>query len=166
MKPALQVLVSVALVVSVATDLRGRRLLDVINLPVLAALLLLRLGHEGLGGLDEGLSSGVLGALGAPALFVPFAAMGRLGWGDVKLLAVVGAALGLPLVPGLAVAVSLAGAVQGALWAAKHGQIAQTMRQVVAPGTTSPETTRHIPYGIAIAVGAACTMGWDWWAGG
>ncbi len=166
MKPALQVLVGVVALLSVLTDLRRQRLLDVVNYPSLAAALLLRLGHEGLGGLDEGLQSGVLGALALSALFVPFAAMGRLGWGDVKLLAVMGAALGLPLVPGLAIAVSLAGAAQGALWAAKHGQIAATMRQVVAPGTTSPESTRHIPYGLSIAVGAVCTVGWDRWVGG
>lgn len=166
MKLALDALLGVVLLVSVATDLRRRRLLDVVNFPSLVALLLLRLGHEGVGDLDEGLVSGALGAVAAPALFVPFAALGRLGWGDVKLLACVGAGLGLPLVPGLAIAVSLAGAVQGAVWAAKHGEVAATMRQVVAPSTTSAASSRHIPYGLAIAVGAACTMGWEAWVGG
>jgi prepilin peptidase CpaA len=108
------------------------------------------------------------GAVGL-ALWLPFWWMRVLGAGDVKLAAAVGVWLGIAGV----VEASLVGAVVGgvlAFWAlARHGGVAAGaarfgawMIASRAAGAIGPELTpreRRIPYGLAIAAGAALA-GW------
>jgi len=80
-------------------------------------------------------------ALGAGVVFVVLA-RGAFGMGDVKLLAVAGAATGAAALPGVLLVMSIAGGVL-ALWAMATGR---------GPGP------RTIAYGPAIAVGAAAAI--------
>jgi prepilin peptidase CpaA len=146
---ALFSLVTVTLVVCVVTDVRARRIPDVVTWPSLALALGLRAGLGGIGDLEHGLLGGLAGAgLGLGLFGVVALAKRGLGWGDVKLMGAVGAALGLELTMAALLFTSLAGAVQA-------------VAAVLYPGrTNSDQTPRHIPYGVAIAVGSAWAMWW------
>jgi prepilin peptidase CpaA len=165
LKPALFALLGVALLVSVVTDLRRRRIYDAVTMPAVAATLGLRLWLEGVGGLEAGLVSGLAGLGAAVALFGAFAAFGKgLGWGDVKLAAVVGAAFGTPLVLGALMFITLAGAAQAVISLLWQGAVSDTLKAWVArfrkqaPGNGE---RRQIPYSVAIALGSLWAMWWD-----
>ena len=141
---------AVSLSVSVVTDLRSRRIPNLVTLPAFAAALLLRLA---LGGWDAA-ADGLLGALIA---FVPFCALawaGGMGMGDVKLVAAVGACVGAERILWALFCIALVGGVQGIaamVWAGASGRL-QRGRVTV-------------PYGVAIAIGTACAMVWSPWLG-
>ncbi|MDQ3263386.1 MAG: prepilin peptidase [Myxococcota bacterium] len=151
---ALWVLVGVALVISLVTDLRSQRILDWVTYPALSVALLLRLFWIGPGNLAEGFLSGALGALALVAVFASLAYRGKMGWGDVKLVAVVGAGLGLQLAVAALVFISLMGAAQAVgalLW-----------HRFSPEGPSGGERgERRIPYGVAIALGSFWAMWWD-----
>src|SRR5689334_13958026 len=122
---------ALALAVSLVTDLRSRRILDAVTLPALAVCLLLRMA------LGMGLS-GLAGAAVALGPFLLVCAVGGMGIGDVKLMAVAGAALGFPGALEAVLLVALAGGVQAALaiaWALVRGRPARGLK---------------VPYGVAI----------------
>ena len=175
---ALWALLGLALVVSVVTDFLSRRILDVVTYPAMALALGLRwIFSDGsfevrpaLGTLEAGLLSGAISALGAMALFSPMAWRGRMGWGDVKLAGAMGAAFGYPLIMAAMVFVSLVGALQAIVALLWHGEMAATFtgilrRWAVRARLLSKEEVpdserRHIPYGVAIAVGSFWAMWW------
>ncbi len=150
---ALWTILGVALLISVVTDVRGGRILDVVTYPAIAAGLGVRLGFEGLGDSERGLISGVIAALGALAFFALLAWRKKMGWGDVKLMGAVGAALGFPLTVAALLFISLAGAGQAAVTLIWRG-----VRPSKQQGSAA---ARHIPYGVAIALGCAWAMWWE-----
>ncbi len=167
---ALWILLGVALVISVATDVLSRRILDVVTYPLMAIGLGVRGWTEGVGGLETGLVSGLVSGVGMALLLVPAARGGKMGWGDVKLMAGVGAVLGFPTVMAAAAFISLVGALQAVVTLVWHGAVWETLGNMVrrwavrvrlmdegaanAPG-------RHIPYGVAIALGTFWAMYWQ-----
>jgi len=169
----LWLLLTAALVVSVVTDLMSRRILDVVTLPTAAVALGVRLWADGLGTLDTGLLSGVVSAVGAAGLFAILALRGGgFGWGDVKLMLAVGAVFGYPLTMAALVFISLAGALQAVVTLLWHGAVWDTFAQVMrrlasrlkmsqAEGSQAQSQSRHIPYGVAIALGSFWAMWWD-----
>lgn len=137
-----------ALAISVATDLRQRRILNAVTFPALAAAAACALW---LGGPALLLRA----ALGAALCAGPLAAAMWRGWmgaGDVKLMAlaglVAGAAAGWPLSLTVLLDVALAGGAQVLLWTG-------------AALLARREAPRHVPYGVAIAAGTA----WAFFAG-
>ena len=118
-------------------DLKHARIPDWITGPIFGLALLVRFLQAG----QAGLATGLGGALVALAIALPVAFLGRLGWGDAKLLAGVGALFGWPRISMALVVISICGAVQASLAVAR------------ARGHR-PES---IPYGIAIAAGSALT---------
>lgn len=84
---------------------------------------------------------------------VPFA-KGWLGAGDVKLLAAVGAWVGLPLVPMLLLLTAVAGGVVSLGTLVLAGR--SSFRQLGEP-TTRPRAVQ-VPYALAIAAGATLTV--------
>ncbi|MEW6434542.1 MAG: A24 family peptidase [Myxococcota bacterium] len=165
LKTALFSLLGLALIVSVVTDLRNRRIPDVVTMPAAIAALVLRAWFEGLGGLEGGLVSGLVGAGGALALFGAFAALGKgLGWGDVKLSVAVGAAFGYPLVLGALMFITLAGAAQAVISLIWQGAVSDTLKAWAARFRKDPRgegMKRQIPYSVAIALGSFWAMWWD-----
>jgi len=150
----LYLLLAVALAISLVTDLRSRRILDVVTWPTIVVALVLRLWAQGVGDWERGLGAGLLGAAAFAVVFGVAAVTNRgVGWGDVKLVTAVGAALGTPLVPEAMMSITVAGALQA---------IAMVLWQARAPSpqTNSGASSRHIPYGVAIALGT----GWAMWS--
>jgi Flp pilus assembly protein protease CpaA len=125
-----------ALLISIVTDLRRREILNVVTLPALGIILGL---YAFAGGQQEVMNS----LLGVAVCGVPFllaALPGWMGMGDVKLMAVVGAALGWPLSLTALLAVTIAGGVQATLW-------------LVAAKIAGREKPKYVPYGLSIAAG-------------
>jgi prepilin peptidase CpaA len=150
----------VALVISVVTDVLRRQILDVVTYPLVVVALGVRLWAEGVGGLVSGVVSG----MGLALLLVPAAVRGRMGWGDVKLMAGVGAVLGFPAVLAAATCISL---VVTLLW---HGAVSETLaewmrsqavRARLMQEASASGSRRHIPYGVAIALGTFWAMWWQ-----
>jgi prepilin peptidase CpaA len=136
------VILGVALAVSVVTDVRERRILNVVTYPAIAGIAgcVLWLGGGGL--LVRALVGSLLCA--APLLFAMW--KGWMGAGDVKLMAVVGlvsgAAAGWSHSLTVLLDVAVAGGVQALLWMA-------------AAHLRRRERPRYVPYGVAIAAGTA-----------
>lgn len=168
---ALWTVLGFALLTSVVTDVTSGRILDVVTWPTMVVALVLRATVVGWGAWDElGALSGALGASGLMALFAVLAWRGKMGWGDVKLMGAVGATLGLPLALTALVFTSVAGAVQAVvtlLWQRQFGETvsawarAWAVRLRLVPDGVRHPTPKHIPYGVAIAVGSACAMWWE-----
>ncbi|MFZ5440533.1 MAG: prepilin peptidase [Myxococcota bacterium] len=145
-------LLAVALLVAVVTDLRSRRIPDLLTYSLMGVSLAVRAGMDGLGAWDQGLLSGLIAMGLALGWFSLFALReGGLGWGDVKLAGGVGAALGLPLVVAAVIGISLAGALQAVVSLIWQADSSATVRQ----------PKKHIPYGVAIALGSLGAMWWD-----
>src|SRR4029450_13716485 len=82
----------IALALIVVLDLRSRIIPDVITLPGIAYALLLATGFRGKAGFGEGGLGCVAG--GAMVLLFAIVSRGGIGGGDIKLTAMLGAALG------------------------------------------------------------------------
>lgn len=167
---ALWIILGVALLISVVTDVLSGRILDVVTWPSMAVLLGVRFAFGGVGDLSSGFLTGLVSALGLMAFFAILAWRGKMGWGDVKLMGVAGAAFGYPLVMAALVFTSLAGALQavvtlvwqGHLWDAAAATARRwAIRVRLLPKDTQVGPRRHIPYGVAIAVGCAWAMWWE-----
>lgn len=165
LKPLLFSLLALTCAVAVVTDVRGRRIPDWLTFPAMGLALALRAWLEGAGDLSTGLLSGLAGLAASVTWFGAFALFGKnLGWGDVKLAGVMGAALGLTLTPAALVFVSLAGAFQAVVSLLWLGALSDTVRRVLslkAAAADENNPKRHIPYGVAIALGSVWAMWWD-----
>ena len=127
---------ALALAISVATDLRSRLVLNLVTLPALAVVLLCAF----VGGGRARLVSSLLGVLACAGPFLLASLPGWIGMGDVKLMAVVGAALGWPVALAALFWVTVAGGVQAAL-------------QLLVARVRGAEKPRYVPYACAIAAG-------------
>lgn len=151
-----------------ATDVRSRRIPNILTLPgILMGLLL----HLVLGGWKSLAFSALAGIL-CGGLFLIFWLAGGMGAGDVKLVTAVACLAGLTHVAWLLIFTSLAGGVMAiglALW---RGRLRQTLFNVgalaahhraegLAPhpalNVTNTRTLR-LPYALAIAAGCAVTL--------
>ncbi|MDI6869855.1 MAG: A24 family peptidase [Bacillota bacterium] len=166
---------AVILMGAVVSDVRSRRIPNLLTFPGLALGLLLWTAEAGWDGLLEGLAGA---ATGAALLFLPFA-LGGLGAGDVKLMAVVGAFGGVTLVIQAFFTAALAGGLASAFLLWRAGRLGTTLRTIlwdclalVAPavpflplpprpaGEQERGVATALPYGVAIAFGAA--VAWLW----
>ena len=87
------VVVIVATLMAAVTDIRRFKVYNILTVPLLLSGLIFHAATEGL----VGVSGSLLGALVGFAALVVVYVMGGMGAGDVKLMAGVGAWLGLPL---------------------------------------------------------------------
>lgn len=128
----------------------------------------------------EGFASQLPGGLGLATsaaglglcllLFFPLFALGFLGAGDVKLMAMVGAFLGPDALPGLAISIALAGGLLSLAVAFRTGMAGATLRNLFgalrwgsvgvisayAPQEQAPQA--GVPYGVAIAAGTVAYL--------
>ena len=153
------VVLRVGLTLAAAWDVRARRIPDGITLPLGLFGIGLNGWSAGVGDVRSGVVGAACGAALGAAPLVYSAWRGGLGWGDVKLMAAVGAVMGLQSMVSTAVCVALVGAVQAAVVLLWNGEAAAAAATLVR---RSPGTGRSIPYGIAIALGTAWSLWWQY----
>lgn len=146
------------------TDLRSRRIPNLLTLPLAASGLVWATATAGLAGLAD--SAAACALLAAPFVVLFLVAGG--GAGDAKLMGALGAWLGL--VHGLIVlvAVTAAGAAVGIAWVIARGRGRALVNNLVAlvafrargadGSPVTPHVTHAMPYAVAIAVGVYAWM--------
>ena len=132
-----------ALAISVITDLRSRLIYNVVTLPALAVVLVCFTWAGG----SEALVDCLIGLAVCAAPLLLASLRGAVGMGDVKLMALVGAAAGWPGSLAVLVYVSLAGGLQALLW-------------LIAAKLRGEDRPKYVPYGVAIAAGTVAAFFW------
>jgi len=159
------VILTLLLVGTTYTDLRWRRIPNLLTFPVFAAGLLL----SGLNSGWQGLLLSLSGALLSPCLVSLMHGGRGPGMGDLKLAAAIGAFLG-PVIGTVAMLLSMiVGGVVALVWAMHEwgmfgeGRINDFVGRVYFLGKRPPlpgedVTPSTIPYGVALAVGTLLTL--------
>jgi prepilin peptidase CpaA len=164
----LNIFVGIFLTLACLTDLRTRRIPNVLTLSAAAGALLFHLITGGWSAAGWSVAGLLLGA----ALFFPMFALRGMGAGDVKLLAAVGAWLGPGQVAVVALATSLAGGVIAIVVALAHGYLRKALTNIyfvlmhwrvsgVEPlHEVTLETSRgpRLAYAFPIAIGTMVTL--------
>jgi prepilin peptidase CpaA len=165
-RAALWALLGVALIVSVITDLKSRRIPDWVTYPTAALALAFRFYRHGLGDFEAdnfGLLSGLASGLGTAAFFSLWAIRKQqgIGWGDVKLVLAAGCVFGWPLVLAALAFVSLCSFLQAIVTLIWRGEVAKTFATMLRLKRKEGGQPLYIPFAIAIALGCVWTMWWD-----
>jgi prepilin peptidase CpaA len=126
----------VALAISVVTDVRQRRILNSVTVPALALVI----GLSGTAGGWPVVKNSLIAVAVCAVPMLLAAIPGWVGWGDVKLIAVCGAAVGFPAAVTVLLFVSVAGGLQALLLL-----VGARFRGLPAP--------THVPYACSIAAG-------------
>lgn len=148
---------TIALVIAASvTDLRSRRIPNLLVLPFLVLGMLFGTIAHGWTGLGQSL----LGVLLAIAVFGPLCFLGGMGMGDLKLCAAIGAWIGPSQMLVALVMTTLIGGVMALVWAMAGGFLWQALRSSAGlmvgrrKGLTlANPTARKMPYAPAIALG-------------
>jgi prepilin peptidase CpaA len=153
------VVVAAAAGTAAVIDMRTRRIPNVITAST--AIVGIALAAGGWSGVS--LASSLLGGLAGILVMVPGRVLGATGAGDVKLMAAVGAVIGLERIPAAFIATLIAGGVLAVVVAARRGRLGATLdgtgRYFRSPRATrsalASAGARHtFSYGPAIATGA------------
>lgn len=154
------------LTVSVITDIRSRKILNIVTFP---AILLALIYHSIISGFDGFLFSGSGFLVGLGLLLIPFI-MGGIGAGDVKLLAAIGTWKGAIFILYTGVFAGIIGGLIATAILIKHKRLGFTLKQMLFTfaflrGTKGSLqfsdgsiNTYSIPYAIPIALGAIITL--------
>lgn len=147
----LMVILSAALILVVYWDGRWRRIPNFITLPLLVVGLLGGFSINGTTGAWQSLTGLLLGA----GLMLPFFLMRAMGAGDVKLMAAVGAVLGLRWIVTVFFLTSLCGGLLAAILIIEH-RLSLSFKQL--PTLDDKRKKITVPYGWAIAAGTWLTI--------
>lgn len=157
-------IIAVAVLISVYTDLKNRKILNAVVIPAAVIGLAVNSFAMGLDGLVWSLKG--LG-LGMALLFVPFA-LGGFGAGDVKLLGAIGALKGPLFVFKVFLAAGITGGVLAILILVKQRRLWSTFKRIgqslyvffgsvfkvnTLKNLDQAEYHESLPYGLAIGVG-------------
>jgi len=166
----LNLLLLVILIICGYTDLKERRILNIVVLP---AILIALLFHLAQGGFAGAIFWGKGTLAGLALLFIPFA-LGGLGAGDVKLLGVVGAFKGAGFVLMAFLYAAILGGIFALFLLIKKKRLKKTLChignafkvfclsrfRIFNLAHLEQERIIAIPYGVAIALGAiVCLVG-------
>ena len=150
------------------TDLRARRVPNVLTLGAAGAAVAFHAASPGGSGLMFALGGWAVGLL----LFLPLFVLRGIGGGDVKLLAALGAWLGPSLVLWVAAFAAIAGGVFALIVSARHGYTRRAFSNVwgllsywrvmgvtTHPGLTLDATTApRLPYAVPMAAGLGIAL--------
>ena len=156
------------------SDIRERRIPNLITGPAIAAGLIL---HTLCGGW-HGLGDSALAGLIAGGIFLIFYVAGGMGAGDVKLMTAVGCIAGLSPLPLVVISTALAGGLFALAVCILHGRLRETLSNVAAllqhhgrNGLTAhPDLnlrnarTLRLPFALPIAAGCLmtlCILAWE-----
>jgi len=163
MQPAMIVAVAVALTAAL-TDLRTRRVPNVLVAAGAAAGLAANVWSSGAAGVSRSIAGAAVGF----AVFLPFYLLRGMGAGDVKLMGALGACLGALAILQTALVAAFAGAALAVAVAARSGLLARTLantgrllgswmrrgpRVSMEMSLDNPKALK-IPYALPIAAGA------------
>jgi prepilin peptidase CpaA len=172
-------IVLVAAFVAAITDIWKFRVYNALTLPLLA----LGIAYHGVVSGLAGFSDSLLGALfGFSSLIVVYA-LGGMGAGDVKLMAAIGAWLGMPLTFFVLIASSMVAGVYAVVLVVWWGRVGETVvnlhilwlrlttigRYLGADDRVETEIrrpdrrSRVIPFAAMVATGLIATLGWIWY---
>jgi prepilin peptidase CpaA len=160
-------LTGVAVSVSLVTDLRSRKILNVITYPALLAGPII---HGLVWGwstrMGQGLEWSLIGLVVGGLPFLVFNAVNSsaFGMGDVKLMAAVGGLMGFPFIIEDLLYVALVGGVVALVALLWKGRLLRTLGRLVrrrrpaeaegeAAEAPEPAASIYVPYGVAIAFG-------------
>jgi prepilin peptidase CpaA len=149
-------------------DIRASRIPNVLTFGAAAAALLFHAAAPG----GQGAVFSLLGLVTGLAVFFPVFALGAMGAGDVKLMAALGAWLGLGTIVPVALYCALAGGVLALVVAMAHGYLRQALRNIASlfmfwrvagvrpmPALTLEQGTGpRLPYALPIFVGLVVTL--------
>jgi prepilin peptidase CpaA len=164
----LNIFVGTLLALACVSDLRTRRIPNVLTVSAALVALLFHLGTGGWSAAGWSLAGLLVGAL----LFFPMFALRGMGAGDVKLLAAVGAWLGPGQVAIVALATSIAGGVIAVVVALAYGYLRKALLNLYLmlahwrvagvqplPAVTLEQATGpRLAYAFPIAIGTVVTL--------
>ncbi len=170
-----------AVVVAAITDVWKFKVHNLLTIP----LLLSGVVYHGITGGWAGFAGSVLGSLCGFAILIAFYVLGGMGAGDVKLMAALGAWLGVPLIVYLFLVSALASGVYSLaliLMYDRAGEIWSSLRIVChrlmvlgrhlgaedrleAEVNAADRRRRVIPFAAMIALGLVLLLLWFWWWG-
>jgi prepilin peptidase CpaA len=165
---ALNIFVGILLTLACLTDLRTRRIPNVLTFSAAAGAVLFHLAIGGWSAAGWSLAGLFLGA----ALFFPMFALRGMGAGDVKLLAAIGAWLGPGQVAAVALATSIVGGAIAIAVALAHGYLKKALTNLYLvlvhwriagvrplPAVTLDKASGpRLAYAVPIAIGTVVTL--------
>lgn len=158
MNPILAVILAIVAIWSVYTDMRYRRISNIVTFGAAGVALAVRVLISGPMSILTGLEGW---GLGVALLVVPFA-LGWMGAGDVKLLAAFGAIGGPVFVLQTCLLGCIVGGVMALFYLAREGKLLQTFVFLPAyvrhPLGSVLETKRRMPFGPALALGSVAAV--------
>ncbi|MDC3413853.1 A24 family peptidase [Terrihalobacillus insolitus] len=158
--------IALILSISVITDLRNRKILNIVTLPAIFVAIIYHFFTTGMEGF---LFSGQGFLVGLGLLFIPFL-LGGIGAGDVKLLAAIGAWSGTIFVLYTGIYAGIMGGLIAMFILIKRKQLRFTITNMLTTAVSlkgtkgslhmKEETNQvlSIPYAIPIAIGAMLTI--------
>ncbi|MCP8969321.1 A24 family peptidase [Ectobacillus ponti] len=161
----IQSVLGITLITSLITDIRQRKILNIVTFPAMLFGFLYHTAAQGWNGVLFSVS-GFLVGLGV--LLIPHL-LGGMGAGDVKLMAAVGAMMGSAFVFHAFLYTAIIGGVISAALIMKKNGMWNTIKSAIfiviflrMDVVVSPDGKGHItfPYGIAIVLGTGCTFVW------
>lgn len=153
------------ILISLYTDLRYRKIYNIILFPAFFLALIYHFYTGSIGGLLFGIKGATFGLT---LLLIPFM-LGGMGAGDVKLLAVIGAWQGPQFVWFCFLCTAIVGGVIAAVQLSRSGRLFQSLKYILftfIPGTpkvnafgtlATAKAGEAFPYGVAIAAGTLAT---------
>ncbi|WP_251553647.1 A24 family peptidase [Neobacillus muris] len=153
------------LIISLITDIKYRRIYNVVTFP---AMLIGLIGNTVTSGWD-GLFFSLLGLLtGLGLLLIPYA-LGAMAAGDVKLLMAIGAIEGAAFTFGAFLYVAIIGGIIALGILIWHKELLQSLKRIFLSaqfktlnGLSKDELHHAYPYGAAIVLGTLCFFGVGW----
>ncbi|MBU9721315.1 MULTISPECIES: A24 family peptidase [Bacillaceae] len=156
------VVLFIALAISIFTDIKDRKILNIVTFPAMIAGLTLNTITYGW----DGFLFSLLGLLtGLALLIIPYA-LGGMAAGDVKLLMAIGALQGAAFTLGSFLYIAIIGGMIAFLILVKQKELICTIRRILfsaqfrsLDGLNKNELHHAFPYGVAIVLGTVCYSG-------
>ncbi|MRG85808.1 A24 family peptidase [Salinibacillus xinjiangensis] len=158
----IQIILTIVLVISLITDIKDRKILNIVTLPTIFFAFIYHFIMSGFDGLLFS-ASGFFVGLGL--LLIPFM-LGGMGAGDVKLMAAIGALQGMQFVFYAFIYTALIGGIIAVVLLLKRKELFQSFQRILfatklktLEGLQKDDLHHAFPYGIAIVFGTFIYMG-------
>ncbi|WHY76783.1 prepilin peptidase [Neobacillus sp. WH10] len=164
----IEIVLVTILIISLYTDIRDRKILNIVTLPTILFAFIFHIGTQGMEGF---LFSGKGFLTGLGLLIIPYL-LGGMGAGDVKLMAAIGALMGTNFVFYSFIYTALIGGVIALVLIIKQKGLVNSMKSFFYTivffrsnlGSMLLGKDKHssisFPYGIAIVLGTLCSLIW------